>query len=417
MISTFDDVCSKINFQDVSYDEFCNRLGILNISDRSGTFAVRSNLSDFLDRVANKPDDTRKQRVAQYTENLYKMLVVEPEQSLYSWFKRYGELPHSVDFYFDMPDGTCLDGDTFVGIKNSKYGRICKNINFDSFYNTKKLYTNDSEYIWGLIIAMYERFHLRNSLASPAFFDHICKMQNYDQVWLDFMIGANKASIFNPYTYRSILDDVFEGDTLFAPCMGWNAYQLGFYSSKFQHMITTDVIPDVVENTHWLHQQYCEYYDKSPMANLFSEPKIIDAYLCPSEQLEAKHNFVEKYSETVDAVLFSPPYFDLEIYPGEEQSTVTFPDYTDWLSGYWEETVKLCSKVLKPGKKFAFVISNYRNHTKEDTTISKDMKEIVEKHLDFDRHYKVRWSAMSSGRQAQKQRDGNFEDLWVFKKG
>jgi hypothetical protein len=119
----------------------------------------------------------------------------------------------------------------------------------------------------------------------------------------------------------------------------------------------------------------------------------------------------------VDAVLFCPPYFDLEIYPGEEQSTDSFPDYADWLTGYWEETVKLCASVMKTGAKFGFVISNYRNHDKVDTTISQDMKAIVDKHLTFDKHMKVRWSGISSSRQAHKQRDGNYEDLWMFKKG
>jgi hypothetical protein len=42
------------------------------------------------------------------------------------------------------------------------------------------------------------------------------------------------------------------------------------------------------------------------------------------------------------------------------------------------------------------------------------MKNVVEKHLAFNKHYKVRWSAMSGSRQAHKQRGGNFEDLWVF---
>jgi hypothetical protein len=45
------------------------------------------------------------------------------------------------------------------------------------------------------------------------------------------------------------------------------------------------------------------------------------------------------------------------------------------------------------------------------------MKAIVDKHLTFDKHMKVRWSGISSSRQAHKQRDGNYEDLWMFKKG
>jgi hypothetical protein len=115
-------------------------------------------------------------------------------------------------------------------------------------------------------------------------------------------------------------------------------------------------------------------------------------------------------------VLFSPPYFDLEIYDSADQSLASFPDYQQWLQGYWAETVKLCEQVMRPGAKFGFVISNYRNHDKQEVNISADMKAVAEQYLSFIQHYKVRWSGISSSRQAHKQRDGNYEDLWVFVK-
>jgi len=142
----------------------------------------------------------------------------------------------------------------------------------------------------------------------------------------------------------------------------------------------------------------------------------VDLYLCPSEQLDSKFNFGKKYADSVDAVLLSPPYFDLEIYPSDDQSFNNFPDYQTWLQGYWEETVKLSVKVMKPGAKFGFVISNYVNRQKQTTTISEDMRDVVAKHLTLDNHYRVQWSAISGTRQAKKTRGGNFEDLWVFVK-
>lgn len=418
-IYTFEDLLATIDLQSVDYETFRSELSILDISDTTGTFSVRSDLDTFFDRVANKDGDCRKQRVEDYCKKMYQILVTDAEASLRVFWDKTGHLPNPLEYYFDMPTGDCLDDDTFMGMKNSKYGRVCKNINFDDFYNTKKLYTNDSEYVFGLVKVMYERFHIRNSLCSPAFFDHIVNTESdYTQFWHDFWIGANKASIFNPYTFKSILDTQFTGDVLFSPCMGWNAYQLGFYNSDFSHMVATDVIPNVVNNANEIHHRYTTWKDNNTYHEFFAEPdKTTDFYLCPSEQLDLRHNFVEKYCGKVDAVLFCPPYFDLEIYPGEEQSTTSFPDYTDWLQGYWEETVKLCQRVMKPNAKFGFIISNYRNHDKVDTTISQDMKLIVEKHLTFHKHLKVRWSGLSSSRQAHKQRDGNFEDLWIFSKG
>jgi hypothetical protein len=71
---------------------------------------------------------------------------------------------------------------------------------------------------------------------------------------------------------------------------------------------------------------------------------------------------------------------------------------------------------MKTNAKFGFVISNYVNKDKQMTTISQDMRDIASKHLTLDNHYRVQWSAISTTRQAKKTRNGNFEDLWVFKK-
>ena len=385
---------------------------MLDVMDRSGAFVVRSDLDTFVNRVSKKDD--RKQRLHLYKQNLYKILVTDAQTTLLNWFNRYGKLKEDVSYYFELPDADILKDDTFAGRTNSKYGKICKNINFVNFYNTKKLWTTDSEYTFGLMRVMFEDFKLRNSLVGPAFFDHICKYDgDSSQFWLDFMIGANRASIFNPCTYKEILREVFTGETLFAPVMGWNSYQLAFYASNFNKFIATDVIPDVVDNGKLLHDEYKKFTDDSIW---ISTEKEIDLYLCPSEKLEMRHDFVNKYRDSVDAVLFSPPYFDLELYPSEGQSTDSFPDYQSWLNGYWEETVKLCAKVMKPGAKFGFVISNYVNKNKVKMTISEDMRDVAAKHLDFTKHYKVQWSAIAGTRQAKKTRNGNYEDLWVFTK-
>jgi len=412
LIFTQQDFLNLFNLPQISFNDFCKKLSVLNGSDKSGTFVVRSDIDTFIARVATKDD--RGIRLNTYKQQLYKLLVTDAEKTLLHWFNRYGALNEDLSFYFAIPNTDILFDDTFKGATNSKYGKICKNINFVDFYNTKKLYTNDFEYTFGLMRVMFEDFKIRNSLAAPAFFDHITKYtDDSSQFWLDFMIGANRASIFNPATYKGILDTVFKGDTLFAPVMGWNAYQIGFYSSSFTNFIATDVIPNVVDNGNLLHDEYQKYIDK----NVFELPKKnIDLYLCPSEDLDKKHNFINKYKNNVDAVLLSPPYFDLEIYPSEDQSFTNFPDYNSWLKGYWEETVKLCVEVMKPGAKFGFVISNYVNKDKVKTTISEDMRDVVSKHLQFDSHYRVRWSAFSTKRQAKKTRDGNFEDLWVFVK-
>lgn len=412
LIFTEQDFINQFSLPNIDFQEFCEKISVLNVMDRSGSFVIRSDLDTFVDRVSKK--DNRKQRLGLYKQNLYKILVTDAKSSLSAWFNRYGKLNEPIEYYFNLPNSNILNDDVFAGRTNSKYGKICKNINFINFYNTKKLWTTDSEYTFGLMKVMFEDLKLRNSLVGPAFFDHICKYNgDPSQFWFDFMIGCNRASIFNPATYKGILDTVFQGDTLFAPVMGWNAYQLAFYNSKFKNFIATDVIPDVVDNGILLHEEFKKYQDNSFFV---SDEKFIDLYLCPSEELDKRHNFVEKYKNCVDAVLLSPPYFDLEIYSSEDQSFTNYPDYHEWLINYWEETVKICVSVMKTNAKFGFVISNYVNKDKQMTTISQDMRDIASKHLTLDNHYRVQWSAISTTRQAKKTRNGNFEDLWVFKK-
>lgn len=410
---TLQEFLNLFNLQkNTSFSDFSKKLSVLNGSDTSGNFITRSDLDTFIARVAKKDD--RPTRLNDYKQKLYKMIVQEPEVALEAWYNRTVAIEEGMDYYFQIPEAKILDGNTFAGRTHAKYGRICKNINFENFYNTKKLYANDFEYVVGLMKAMFEDFKLRNSLVGPAFFDHICKIDtDYAQFWTDFMMGCNRASIFNPVTYRGIVEELFEGDTIFAPCMGWNAYQLGFYNSRWKKFIATDVIPEVVDNGNRLHAEWQKYRD----ASLFEiDDKEVDLYLCPSEELNNRYNFVNKYKEQVDAVLFSPPYYDLEIYPGAEQSFNNYPNYEDWLINYWEATVMVAKQVLKPGGRFAFVISNYRNKAKEEVTISQNMRDVAAAHLGTPTHYKVQWSAISGSRQAKKTRDGNFEDLWLFKK-
>lgn len=419
LIYTDQNFLSLFNLPNPSFQDFCNNIQILNISDKSGTFKVRQDLDSFIARVAKK--DNRPQRLQLFKEKLYQILVTDARQNLIYWFRSQGALPESLEFYFNIPNEDILTDDVFAGRTNAKYGKICKNINFTNYYNTKKWYSNDSEFVFGLLKVMMEEFKLRNSLVGPAFFDQIC---HYDgdpgDFWRAFMMGANRPSTFNPATYKGILDSLFSGEVLFAPVMGWNAYQVAFYSSKFKKFIATDVIPDVVDNGNLLQQEFINYQNKesnTPFSNIFeieNTDKEIDLYLCPSEQLKARHDFHNKYRNQVDAVLFSPPYFDLEIYNSEDQSFTNFPNYNDWLVGYWEQTVLLCKEVMKPGARFGFVISNYRNSDKVMTTISQDMRDVVNRHLKQIGHYRVQWSAMGGSRQAKKTRNGNFEDLWLF---
>lgn len=380
----------------ITFQEFSKQISVLDISDKSGEFRIRSSLDVFI--AKNSRGDTRPQRLDHYKKCLYRLLVVDRQNTLDYWYNKNGALPQPLDYYLNIPQVNILLGKIFNGKINGKYGKIAKHLNYDTIYSTKKLTHTDSQYVFGLMKVMFDEFKIRNSMACPAFFDQICQYDgDPSKFWASFMIGANRPSVFNPQTYKCILDELFTGDTLLAPVMGWNSYQVAFYSSKFKHFIATDVIPTVVDNGKTLHDKV-------------TTDKTVDLYCCPSELLD-----LSKYKDSVDAVLFSPPYYNLEIYDSADQSITNYPDYREWLEKYWLATVVKCVDAMKPGAKFGFVISNYVVDGTMNT-ISEDMRDAVANHLKLIDHYQIQWSSMGGSRQSHKTRSGNFEDLWLFQK-
>lgn len=406
--------------KNVTYKQFAKELSFLRSSATS--FSDTISAYDYLTK--NKAHD-RLERLPIFTKNLYKMLVLEPEEFLGTWFRHFGTMTEDLSYYFQMPNNLIYSGgdSAFQGNANAKYGRICRQLNFEALYKTKK--TNNVKVIYqnyaviDMLHAMFEKFVLGCEVPTPIIFDKVCSLSDpkdgYFKFWKFLMTFFPKPSILNPYTYREILNTLFEGETVFAPCMSWNSPQLAFYSTNFNHFISTDVITSVIENGKTLHLDWEKW--NSSRGILFPENKTIDLYCCPSEQLQARHGFIDKYRNKVDAVLFCPPYFDLEVYSSPEQSIDSFPSYEDWLRGYWEETVKTAEAVMKTGARFGFIVSNYKDINQSWIHVSDDMGKVCKKYFQLVKKYKIMWSSFENkSKEGKKHDDGNFEDLWLFEK-
>ena len=63
---TFDDLLSTVQLQSVDYATFRQQLSVLNISDTTGTFGVRSDIDTFIARVTKKDSDNRKELLELY---------------------------------------------------------------------------------------------------------------------------------------------------------------------------------------------------------------------------------------------------------------------------------------------------------------------------------------------------------------
>ena len=178
-----------------------------------------------------------------------------------------------------------------------------------------------------------------------------------------------RASILNPYLIYSLNINLLKGKRVFTPTLGWSSYAYGFSESGIEEYVGTDVIPSVCKKTDKFIKKYYPNVEK----NIFCQP---------SEDLLKNTQFISHYSNHFDVVFFSPPYYRLELYEGKNQSTTRYKTYEEWLSKYWENTVKLCYKVLNKGGKMCYIVSGYGSDTvNEQYDLVKDMNEITKKYF------------------------------------
>ena len=181
-----------------------------------------------------------------------------------------------------------------------------------------------------------------------------------------------RASIMNPYLVYSLNKSVLKGTRIFTPTLGWTSYCYGFLECpEVIEYVGTDVIPKVCKTTEMFAKEH-------------SPDKAIDIYCKPSEQLLHMKTFMKKYKNHFDVVFFSPPYYKLELYEGENQSTSKYSTYEEWLDKYWEATIQLCEQVLQPGGRLCYILSGYGSeNTKDNYDLLEDMNKITKKYFSF----------------------------------
>ena len=181
-----------------------------------------------------------------------------------------------------------------------------------------------------------------------------------------------RASIMNPYLVYSLNKSLLKGTKIFTPTLGWSSYCYGFLECEdVTEYVGTDVIPNVCKKT-------------KDFANEKYPNKIVEIFCSPSENLLKKNAFCKKYREHFDLVFFSPPYYKLEQYKSENQSIDKYKTYEEWLIQYWEETIKLCSYVLKKNGKLCYILSGYGSNNTDSYDLLSDMNRITKKYF----HYK-----------------------------
>lgn len=140
--------------------------------------------------------------------------------------------------------------------------------------------------------------------------------------------GMHNPSFFRPHLAKQIIlsTNKIHG-TLFDPCAGWGGRMLGTVSAGWQYVACE---PNPTTYNHLLEiVDFLEIHDFVTIHNI------------PYEDLDLST------VGTVDVVLTSPPYFDLELYDTDtSQSYLKHTTYQDWLDNWYLTMIEKNSQIL-----------------------------------------------------------------------
>jgi hypothetical protein len=327
-------------------------------------------LEDFI-RIAQVKIGNKKEPLADYmkrkTIDISKIkLLLENIEKRNNYLTRFYKLSLSIDKNkLHITDTPMIHNEMNNNIK-LKYKNIVRNIHYkDILQNTKSGIENIHSFI-DVLNDLYIHSVIDYKLLTPSA-SHYIEKGRIGSVFSSYFF---RASIMNPYLVYSLNEMELKGTKIFTPTLGWTSYCYGFLESPLvKEYVGTDVIPDVCKKTEEFAKEF--YPEKETV--IFCEP---------SENLYKNDEFLTKYREHFDVVFFSPPYYKLELYESENQSTDVYKTYEEWLAGYWEQTIQLCNHVLIPGGKMCYILSGYGSkNTNESYDLLSDMNKITDKYF------------------------------------
>ena len=235
---------------------------------------------------------------------------------------------------------------TFNNNTNAKFKNVIRNIHLKGILiDTKTIQPNIRNFL-EVILDLFKHRIVDYKLVTPSSLALIEKNK------LSSILSGYyfRSSIMNPTIPFSVSTHMTKPFNVFTPTLGWSSYLYGMMSNPLlKHYVGVDVLKNVCQTT----------------KSIASENKIKSNIYChPSEDLLKSKSFLKTYDDYFDFVFFSPPYYQLEMYEGEQQSTTRYKSYEEWLDGYWRQTMKLCHHVLKDDHRMYYIISGYKNKSK-----------------------------------------------------
>ena len=241
-----------------------------------------------LDEFITRMGDFRVEDREEYWKNLYSICVTNREETLRAWYDNNISIDDIDKKMFFSLDKNILEDNVIFASRQNK-SRIIKNINFTGVYNTKKYSLSDNMSLLNELKSMFNDYVINSNFTVGKQFNIVLR---YDLNGLFALMRGtrHKASIFNPYTYGWMLDNIFEGEKVLAPTAGWNSYQIGFHQTKnWKEFTCVDVIPSVISNV----DKISDFYKSKDPFQL--DVKKTKGYCCPSEKvvLDEPNNYYD----------------------------------------------------------------------------------------------------------------------------
>lgn len=165
--------------------------------------------------------------------------------------------------------------------------------------------------------------------------------------------GMHNPSFFRPHLAKQIilLTNKVNG-TLFDPCAGWGGRMLGTVAAGWNYV---GCEPNKTTYNHLM--EIVEFLDIGNFVTLHN---------IPYEELELTT------VGTVDIVLTSPPYFDLEQYEADNnQSYLRHNTYNDWLNNWYLQMIEKNTAILAKDGLSCYNVMNGRCENIVEKTIEK----------------------------------------------
>lgn len=301
-------------------------------------------LKDYVEKKHINPDDINKLRMILENKDIY----------LNNFYNRSLKLPDPINI-IELPS-TKYDNNMLV-----KYKNVIRNMHmYDILLNTKSGYISKQRSYLDMLFDLFNNNIIDYQILAPNSL-HYIRNNGFGGVLSSLYF---RASIMNPYLIYSLNLTLLHGTKIFTPTLGWTSYMYGFYESGVvTEYVGTDVIKDVCEKTKIFAKNYSSIKTK--------------VYNKPSESLLNNKYFTNKYKNYFDLVYFSPPYFKLELYNSDNQSTDKYASYDEWLEKYWRKTIELCYFVLEKKGKICYILSGYGSDNTEKYNLLEDMNKIT----------------------------------------